>query len=158
MSCLLRFQPPLLGRIGDGSEGELTTGDGTNPSVYWGEGSPILSFTPALANAVKKTTTRPTSQRVPNNLQDCVLSLPTVTLQTRKLKPQVLKSFPQTTQLVRIACWARLPRTCFEPKYHIAQTHRCLLRVANGTRETAAEVWACIAATHACPILFPRWR
>lgn len=41
---------PFLGRSGHGSEGKLTRGNGTNPSVYLGEGnlriSPVLSLTP----------------------------------------------------------------------------------------------------------------
>lgn len=41
----------------------------------------------------------------PNNLQGRVLSLPIAIVEIRKLKPKVLKSFPQTTQLVRTS-WA----------------------------------------------------
>lgn len=42
----------------------------------------------------------------PNNLQGQVLSLPIAIVETRKLKTKILKSFPQTTQLVRTN-WAR---------------------------------------------------
>lgn len=84
------------------------------PLVCWGEGnlriSPLLSFAPTLKcrqeNYRNETTTCPVSQMTPNNLQGRVLSLPIAIVETRKLKTKVLKSFPQTTQLVRTS-WAR---------------------------------------------------